>query len=245
MSKSLGNLVFVSAAARGGYRPDGDPPGADRAPLPERTGSGRTPCSRRRRVASTAGGRPCARAVPVGVAGTVVPAAETVLATVRTRLADDLDAPGAVAAIDEWADAVLAAPGGAGEDAALHPGHRRRSPRRRPVAARQYPPPPLLQGHFPPLWISRTLSTPRHPACPSRVPPTTLERMTPSTPPTSTRPKRPQRRATSRQSGPEDAPPRRGRARRAHPAAAIRVGSPTSPPPVIPDLRFDPGQASW
>jgi L-cysteine:1D-myo-inositol 2-amino-2-deoxy-alpha-D-glucopyranoside ligase len=36
------------------------------------------------------------------------------------RLADDLDAPGAVAAIDEWADAVLDGPGGAGpEDAAL------------------------------------------------------------------------------------------------------------------------------
>jgi L-cysteine:1D-myo-inositol 2-amino-2-deoxy-alpha-D-glucopyranoside ligase len=49
-----------------------------------------------------------------------VPAADAVLATVRERLADDLDAPGAVAAIDEWADAVLAGPGGAGPaDAAL------------------------------------------------------------------------------------------------------------------------------
>jgi L-cysteine:1D-myo-inositol 2-amino-2-deoxy-alpha-D-glucopyranoside ligase len=40
-----------------------------------------------------------------------VPAAEDVLRTVRERLAEDLDAPGALAAIDTWADAVLAAPG--------------------------------------------------------------------------------------------------------------------------------------
>ncbi len=56
--------------------------------------------------------------VPAGAS--TVPAAGAVLATVRERLADDLDAPGAVAAIDEWVDAVLAGPGGAGpEDAAL------------------------------------------------------------------------------------------------------------------------------
>jgi L-cysteine:1D-myo-inositol 2-amino-2-deoxy-alpha-D-glucopyranoside ligase len=36
-----------------------------------------------------------------------------VLAAVRERLADDLDAPGALAAVDAWADAVLAAPGSA------------------------------------------------------------------------------------------------------------------------------------
>jgi L-cysteine:1D-myo-inositol 2-amino-2-deoxy-alpha-D-glucopyranoside ligase len=35
-----------------------------------------------------------------------------VLAEVRERLADDLDAPGAVAAVDAWADAVLEPPGG-------------------------------------------------------------------------------------------------------------------------------------
>jgi len=56
--------------------------------------------------------------VPEGASS--VPAANEVLATVRSRLADDLDAPGAVAAVDAWADAVLAGPGGAGpEDAAL------------------------------------------------------------------------------------------------------------------------------
>ena len=49
-----------------------------------------------------------------------VPAADAVLATVRERLADDLDAPGAVAAIDAWAAAVLDGPGGAAApDAAL------------------------------------------------------------------------------------------------------------------------------
>jgi L-cysteine:1D-myo-inositol 2-amino-2-deoxy-alpha-D-glucopyranoside ligase len=34
-----------------------------------------------------------------------------VLGAVRERLSDDLDAPGALAAIDSWADAVLAHPG--------------------------------------------------------------------------------------------------------------------------------------
>jgi L-cysteine:1D-myo-inositol 2-amino-2-deoxy-alpha-D-glucopyranoside ligase len=38
------------------------------------------------------------------------PAAEAVLAQVRERLADDLDAPGAVAAIDAWAGTVLGGP---------------------------------------------------------------------------------------------------------------------------------------
>ena len=37
-----------------------------------------------------------------------VPMASAVLHAVRERMADDLDAPGALAAIDEWADAVLA-----------------------------------------------------------------------------------------------------------------------------------------
>ena len=38
--------------------------------------------------------------------------ATDVLAAVRARLADDLDAPGAVAALDAWADGALASPGG-------------------------------------------------------------------------------------------------------------------------------------
>ncbi|MBO0822044.1 MAG: hypothetical protein J2P26_14495, partial [Nocardiopsaceae bacterium] len=43
--------------------------------------------------------------------GTAVPAAGPVLDAVRERLADDLDAPGALAAIDAWAAAVLSAAG--------------------------------------------------------------------------------------------------------------------------------------
>jgi L-cysteine:1D-myo-inositol 2-amino-2-deoxy-alpha-D-glucopyranoside ligase len=44
-----------------------------------------------------------------------VPAADSVLAAVRERIADDLDAPGALAAVDRWASAVIVA-------AALPPG---------------------------------------------------------------------------------------------------------------------------
>jgi L-cysteine:1D-myo-inositol 2-amino-2-deoxy-alpha-D-glucopyranoside ligase len=53
-----------------------------------------------------------AAAVPAasasGAAVRVAPPAGDVLAEVRARLADDLDAPGALAAVDAWADAVLA-----------------------------------------------------------------------------------------------------------------------------------------
>jgi L-cysteine:1D-myo-inositol 2-amino-2-deoxy-alpha-D-glucopyranoside ligase len=44
-----------------------------------------------------------------------VPTADSVLAAVRERIADDLDAPGALAAVDRWASAVTGA-------AALPPG---------------------------------------------------------------------------------------------------------------------------
>jgi len=39
-----------------------------------------------------------------------LPSAEAVLAAVRERMADDLDAPGALAAVDRWADGITAAP---------------------------------------------------------------------------------------------------------------------------------------
>jgi L-cysteine:1D-myo-inositol 2-amino-2-deoxy-alpha-D-glucopyranoside ligase len=42
--------------------------------------------------------------------GAAVPPAEHVLAEVRERIADDLDAPGALAAVDRWAEAVRSAP---------------------------------------------------------------------------------------------------------------------------------------
>jgi L-cysteine:1D-myo-inositol 2-amino-2-deoxy-alpha-D-glucopyranoside ligase len=117
MSKSLGNLVFVSRLRAAGvdpmairlaliahhYRSDWEWTDAVLAAAQARLDRWRAAVTR----AVRAGSSP-------------VPAADAVLATVRERLADDLDGPGAVAAIDEWADAVLAGPGDAGpEDAAL------------------------------------------------------------------------------------------------------------------------------
>ena len=105
MSKSLGNLVFVSRLRAAGtdpmairlallahhYRSDWE--WTDDVLLAAERRLGRW----RAAVAPALAVSPAA----------VTPAAEAVLATVRERLADDLDAPGAVAAIDAWADAVL------------------------------------------------------------------------------------------------------------------------------------------
>jgi L-cysteine:1D-myo-inositol 2-amino-2-deoxy-alpha-D-glucopyranoside ligase len=117
MSKSLGNLVFVSRLRAAGvdpmairlalithhYRSDWEWTDAVLAAAQARLERWRAAVTRAVRAGSSA-----------------VPAADAVLATVRERLADDLDAPGAVAAIDEWADAVLDGTGNAGpEDAAL------------------------------------------------------------------------------------------------------------------------------
>ena len=117
MSKSLGNLVFVSQLRAAGvdpmairlaliahhYRADWEWTDAVLAEAQARLGRWRAAV---------------ARAVPAGAS--VTPTAGAVLATVRARLADDLDAPGAVAAIDEWAAAVAGDQGATGpEDAAL------------------------------------------------------------------------------------------------------------------------------
>ena len=116
MSKSLGNLVFVSRLRAAGV----DPMAIRLALIAHHY---RSDWEWTDAVLAEAQGRldrwraAVARAVPAG--GSAVPAAEAVLGTVRERLAADLDAPGAVAAIDAWADAVLDAPGGAGEDAFL------------------------------------------------------------------------------------------------------------------------------
>jgi L-cysteine:1D-myo-inositol 2-amino-2-deoxy-alpha-D-glucopyranoside ligase len=118
MSKSLGNLVFVSVLRASGsdpmairlailahhYRHDWDwtDEGFDEA-------AGRLG---RWRDAVQAGlaGRRGAGIVADGSSG--VPAdGQSVLAAMRERLADDLDAPGALAVVDAWADAVLAADG--------------------------------------------------------------------------------------------------------------------------------------
>ena len=95
MSKSRGNLVLVSALRRGGRRPDGDPPGAARPPLPHAwdwtdevlaQAQERLAPWRRRDVASTPD-RPREATMAAGARG----------------VADDLDTPGALAAVDRWA----------------------------------------------------------------------------------------------------------------------------------------------
>jgi L-cysteine:1D-myo-inositol 2-amino-2-deoxy-alpha-D-glucopyranoside ligase len=112
MSKSQGNLVFVSRLIAGGtdpmvirlailahhYRQDWDWTDAGLAAAQARLD--------RWRAAVAA-----ASAVP-GPPATSATSGTGVLAAVRERLANDLDAPGALAAVDAWADAVLAAPGG-------------------------------------------------------------------------------------------------------------------------------------
>jgi len=111
MSKSLGNLVFVSRLVADGidpmavrlgimsnrYRMDWDWTAAGLAAAQERLASWRAAVAR----ASSGAERGSAPAVP---------SAERVLAEVRERIADDLDAPGALAAVDRWATAVLSAP---------------------------------------------------------------------------------------------------------------------------------------
>ncbi len=120
MSKSLGNLVFVSRLLEEGadpmavrlavlahhYRPDWDWTADGLAAATIRL-------ARWREAVALAAAWPDRRPAP---------AAEAVLAAVRDRLADDLDAPGALAAVDRWADAVLAAPDG-GSSAAGPAGH--------------------------------------------------------------------------------------------------------------------------
>jgi L-cysteine:1D-myo-inositol 2-amino-2-deoxy-alpha-D-glucopyranoside ligase len=104
MSKSLGNLVFVSGLLAGGadpmairlailahhYRQDWDWTEAGLAAAQERLD--------RWRAAVAASSAPGASSAP---------AAAGVLGAVRERLADDLDAPGALAVIDAWADTAL------------------------------------------------------------------------------------------------------------------------------------------
>jgi L-cysteine:1D-myo-inositol 2-amino-2-deoxy-alpha-D-glucopyranoside ligase len=94
MSKSRGNLVFVSILRHSGvdpmairltllahhYRSDWEYTDADLATAMQRLQVWRTAASR-----------------------ATAPAAESLLASVRDRLADDLDSPGALAAIDAWA----------------------------------------------------------------------------------------------------------------------------------------------
>ena len=132
MSKSLGNLVFVSALRDSGadpmairlailahhYRSDWEWTSEVLPTAATRLSRWRTAVTPATASAPAAEPAPAtspsfpaaASAADAPVAD--VPAAEDVLRMVRERLAEDLDAPGALAAIDTWADAVLAAPPG-------------------------------------------------------------------------------------------------------------------------------------
>jgi L-cysteine:1D-myo-inositol 2-amino-2-deoxy-alpha-D-glucopyranoside ligase len=161
MSKSLGNLVFVSRLVAGGVDPmavrlaimahhyrgdwdwtaDGlaaaqdrlarwraavdraavdraavDRAAVDRAAV-DRAAVDRAAVDRAASGAGATGAEPGSGAIRADVL-----AAESVLAAVRERIADDLDAPGALAAVDRWASAVTGAldlPTGAAAAAAL------------------------------------------------------------------------------------------------------------------------------
>ena len=105
MSKSRGNLVFVSA-----LRADGVDPMAIRLAILEhhyRSDWDWTTDALRRAQQRLDRWR-AAGAAQQG------PAAEPVVATVRAALAADLDTPSALRAVDDWVDATLA---GAGDDA--------------------------------------------------------------------------------------------------------------------------------
>jgi len=99
MSKSLGNLVFVSR-----LRADGIDPMAIRLALLAH--HYRSDWEWTDEVLERAQAR-LDRWRTATQAGYPAPSASPVLATVRARLADDLDAPGALAAVDAWADDVL------------------------------------------------------------------------------------------------------------------------------------------
>jgi L-cysteine:1D-myo-inositol 2-amino-2-deoxy-alpha-D-glucopyranoside ligase len=111
MSKSLGNLVFVNKLVTGGvdpmairlallahhYRTDWEWTDAVLGDADARLARWRAA------VARVEAAAPPTPPFP----GAVSPA-ETVLAGVRARLRDDLDAPGALAIVDRWADSLIA-----------------------------------------------------------------------------------------------------------------------------------------
>ena len=122
MSKSLGNLVFVSRLVADGtdpmairmallahhYRSDWEWTDAVLADAQARLDRWRAALARVEAAHSEpAHSEP---ALP-GIASADVPAneAELVLSGVRARMGDDLDAPGALAVVDRWADTMLAA----------------------------------------------------------------------------------------------------------------------------------------
>jgi len=125
MSKSLGNLVFVSRLVAGGvdpmairmallahhYRSDWEWTDGALAEAHARLARWRSALAHVERAA------PATPATPADPTGLTAPtgaaptgAADAALAGVRARMRDDLDAPGALVVVDRWADSVLAEP---------------------------------------------------------------------------------------------------------------------------------------
>jgi len=134
MSKSLGNLVFVSRLVAGGvdpmavrlaimahhYREDWDWTDAGLAAAQDRLAHWRAALRRAGSATDSSAAEPGSGVTAPGGEGVL--SGEWVLAAVRERLADDLDAPGALAAVDRWASAVTGAaalPPGTASSAAL------------------------------------------------------------------------------------------------------------------------------
>ena len=105
MSKSKGNLVFVSR-----LRADRVDPLAVRLALM----SGHWRADRSWTADLLTGGQARLHRWRDAVAAPTGPDPEDTIARVRAHLADDLDTPGALAAIDAWADEVLLRRGGEG-----------------------------------------------------------------------------------------------------------------------------------
>jgi L-cysteine:1D-myo-inositol 2-amino-2-deoxy-alpha-D-glucopyranoside ligase len=118
MSKSLGNLVLVSELRKSGT----DPMAIRLAVLAHRyrddwdwTDEGLAAATAR-----LDRWREAARTPKASAGDRANAAGAEVLRAMRERLADDLDAPGALDVVDKWADEVLAARGSAGDAGARH-----------------------------------------------------------------------------------------------------------------------------
>jgi L-cysteine:1D-myo-inositol 2-amino-2-deoxy-alpha-D-glucopyranoside ligase len=121
MSKSLGNLVFVSSLLAMGtdpmairlailahrYSHDWDWTAAGLAGAEQRLARWRAAVGQLLAAPPDPASQPGA---PDPASQPGAPAAEAVLAAMRERMADDLDAPGALAAVDGWAEEVIGAP---------------------------------------------------------------------------------------------------------------------------------------
>jgi L-cysteine:1D-myo-inositol 2-amino-2-deoxy-alpha-D-glucopyranoside ligase len=117
MSKSLGNLVFVNRLLAAGvdpmairmallahhYRSDWEWTDAVPGDAQARLGRWRAALARAEAAVPEAD-------LPEAAASPRPGPGDLVLAGVRARLRDDLDAPGALAVVDRWADALLAEP---------------------------------------------------------------------------------------------------------------------------------------